>query len=358
VDDGRGPSERGQMIEASPAVVRREWGKQLHDLRPLHAERMQLTKIGPLSDPPADPKGFTEYGFDAEQRLVEVRAHRGKGRTDVERYRFGTNTIDVEHEHSTPNVPITHSRYSLVDGRIVAWRWQTLAGLVEETYSYEGDLVATMRTLGPNDPPRIFRCEWGPAGLLRISVEKEGTGRVVEVFRAAAPSTVDEIAALETLLFETIVERVGNFAIDGAAYALLLVEGEGYDAVPPELAIGLERERDDWLAGGAQNLRERLWSPEDLSLFDDRSHLDGEPIQTKARALRESLRASNRPEETHRLNVRVAKRLNDDSARLVLPKTDDFVVLVVGLDSGVQRSELDSYVPPAKLEALRSSGWI
>jgi len=42
----------------------------------------------------------------------------------------------------------------------------------------------------------------------------------------------------------------------------------------------------------------------------------------------------------------------------VLPKTDDFVVLVVGLDSGVQRSELDSYVPPAKLEALRSSGWL
>jgi hypothetical protein len=343
------------MTKPSEGVLRWEWGKHLHHLRPVLAERAQLTKVGPLASPPADPKGFTEYGFDAQGRLIEARAHRVRGRMDVERYRYSETTIEVEHEAATPGVPITKSQYELADGRVVAWRWQTMAGLVEETYTYEGDVVASIRTLGPNDPPRIFRCEWAEGALQRITVEQEGAGRVAEVFRAAPSSTVDEVALLEALLFDTILEHVRAFAVDSPAYALLLVENDGYDAVPPELAIGLARERDAWPADDRD--RDRAWSPEDLSLFDvPLSHLDEEAVQSKTRAFQHSMRASARPDEAHRLNVRVAKRLNDESARLELPKTPDFVVVVVRLDGGLQRSELALYVPATKLEALSRSG--
>ena len=343
----------------SHEVVRWEWGKHLHELRPVYAERSRRTRVGPLASPPADPKGFTEYGFDAEGHLIEARTHRGRGRADAERYRYGDTTIEVEHEAATPGIPITKSQYELAEGRIVAWRWQTLAGVVEETYVYADDRVTSIRTLGPNDPPRIFRCEWAEGALQRITVEQEGTGRVVEVFRAAAPIAADEVAGLEALLFDTIIERVRAFAVDSPAYALLLVEADGYDAVPPALAIGLARERDAWRAEGANALRERSWSPEDLSLFDEpRSHLDDDAIQATVRAFQHSLRASGQPDEAHRLNVRVAKRLNDERARLELPKTADFVVVVVGLDSGIARSQLSGYVPAPKLEALERSGRI
>ncbi|MBL8743666.1 MAG: hypothetical protein JNK04_21300 [Myxococcales bacterium] len=347
------------MSDDGHEIARWEWGKRLHELRPLYAERAGLTRVGPLAAAPAEPKGFTEYGFDAEGRLIEARAHRGRGRVDVERYRYGETTIDVEHVAATPGVPTTRSQYELADGHIVAWRWHTLAGLVEETYSYTDDRVTSIRTEGPNDPPRIFRCEWAVGGLQRITVEQEGSDRVVEVFRAAAPSPPDEVAALEGLLFDAIVQHVRAFAVDSPAYALLLVENDGYDAIPPELAIGLARERGAWLAGGTSDLRERSWSPEDLSWFDKPgSHLDEEEVQSSVRAFQDSLRASNRPEEAHRLNVRLAKRLNDESARLELPKTDDFVVVVVGLDSGIRRAELETYVPASKLAALRTTGWL
>jgi hypothetical protein len=336
--------------------LRSEWGKNLHDLRPLYAERMQLRRVGPLPEP-AEPKGFTEYLFDDTPRLIETRTHRGKARVDLERYRYGSNGIDVEHVAATPGVPVTHSRYELADGHVVAWRWQTLAGLAEETYTYEGDRVACIRTSGPNDPPYVFRCEWGPLRVERISREEEGTGNVVEVFRAPQPSTQNEVAALEDLLFRTIVEHVRAFPVQSPAYALLVVENGGYDAVPPELAIGLASERDGWSAD--PRARERAWSPEDLSLFDVRpSHLDEAAVQAEARAFRDGLRATGQPEQAHSLNLRVAKRLNDESERLELPKTPDFVVVVVGLDGGFDRSELDSYVPAAKLEALRSGGWL
>jgi hypothetical protein len=120
----------------SGEVVRRQWGKHLHLLRPVYAERSRLTKVGPLESPPADSKGFTEYGFDAEGRLIEARTHRGRGRSDVERYRHGDTAIEVEHEAATPGIPITKSRYELAKGRIVSWRWESLAGVVEETYEY------------------------------------------------------------------------------------------------------------------------------------------------------------------------------------------------------------------------------
>jgi hypothetical protein len=110
--------------------------------------------------------------------------------------------------------------------------------------------VTSIRTVGPNDPPRIFRCEWAGGALQRITVEQEGTGRVVEVFVSLEPMAVDEVTALEALLLDTILERVRAFAVDSPAYALLLVESDGYDAVPPELAIGLAREREAWRAEG------------------------------------------------------------------------------------------------------------
>jgi hypothetical protein len=94
-------------------------------------------------------------------------------------------------------------------------------------------------------------------------------------------------------------------------------------------------------------------------LFDDpRSNLDDAALQAKVKLFQRSLRASGDPGEAHRLNVRVAKRLNDESARLELPKTADFVVVVVGLDRGIVRSELSAYVPAAKLEALERGGWL
>jgi hypothetical protein len=336
---------------------RSEWGKNLYDLRPLYAERMQLRRVGPVPEP-AEPKGFTEYLFDERRRLVETRAHRGAGRVDVERYRHGDDGIDVEHIAATPGVPVTHSRYEVAGGHVVAWRWQTLAGLAEETYTYEDERVTDIRTSGPNDPPRLFRCDWGPTGLTRITVTNEATGRVAEVFRAILPSTPDEVSALEELLFRTIVDHVRAFPVKSPAYALLLVENDGYDAVPPELAVGLAREREGWSAAGPRE-RERAWSPEDLALFDlPPSHLDEAAVQAAARAFRDGLRLSGQPEEAHRLNLRVAKRLNDESDRLDLPKTHDFVVVVVSLEGGFARSELDSYVPPAKLAALRSAGWL
>ncbi len=338
------------------AVVRSEWGKNLHDLRPLYAERTGRTRVGPVPAP-ADPKGFTEYGFDERARLLETRAHRGRGRVDVDRDRHGEDFIEVEHVPSTLGHPVTHSRYELRDGRVVAWRWETPAGRVEEAYRYEGERVVEVRSVGPNDPPRVARVTWSPEGDVRITSRSEDSGRVVEVYDGAASTPVRE-DELELLLFDAIVARVASFADEGTAYALLLVEGDGAEAIPPELTVGLARAREAWLAGVVDPV-DRLWSPEDVSRFaGPRSFLDDAAVREASEAFRRALRATDRPGAAHALNVRLAKRLNEVRARLAISQTDDFVVVLVSLDGGLRVSELDRYLSPEQLARLRERGWI
>jgi hypothetical protein len=181
---------------------------------------------------------------------------------------------------------------------------------------------------------------------------------VVEVFSATPISSPNAISILEELLFQTIVDRVRAFDVHSPAYGLLLVENAGYEATPPELAIGLDCEREAWSAAQLRD-RERAWFPENVSLFDrSLSHLDDAGVQSAARQAQQTLRQAADPGGAHRLNVRLAKRLNDESQLLALPKTDDFVVVVVSLEGGLRRAELASYVPRAKLEALRTAGWL
>jgi hypothetical protein len=276
---------------------------------------------------------------------------------DLDRYRCGADVIEVEHVPSTPGHPVTHSRYEVREGRVVAWRWRTQAGFVEEAYRYEGGRLVEVRSVGPNDPPLVAQVAWSPDGSPRITIRSEDSGRVVESFPAPASAPVPE-DSLEALLFEAIVARVASFAAEGTAYALLLVENEGTDAVPPELAVGLASEREAWVEGGV-DLPERLWSPEDLSRFGGpRSSLDDAPVREASESYRRALRATGRPEAAHALNVRLAKRLNDARAQLGVPQTDDFVVVVVSLDGGPRVAELDRYLSAEQLARLRERGWI
>ena len=88
--------------------VRREWGKNLHDLRPLYAERNGLSIVGPLEVPPEQTKGFTEYVFDSLGRLVLAHTHRAPGRVDTQRYDYDADGVVVEYVSGTPEIGRAH----------------------------------------------------------------------------------------------------------------------------------------------------------------------------------------------------------------------------------------------------------
>lgn len=339
-----------------PSDSRSEWGKNLYDLRPLYPERRGLTKVGPLPAPPPETKGFAEYVFDARGRLAEVRRHVAKGRVDVDKVHHGPDSIAVEHRPGVKGAPKTKSRYELSGGRPVSWTWDTLAGRVEERYEYEGDRLRFVRATGPNDPPTLFTIEWSDGELRSITSQVPG-GRPVEVYRAERGST-DGVGDIERDLLAAIVSRVGALKLEEPVYGLLLVDPGGYDAIPPELALGLARERDAWLDRGAE-VAELLWSPEDLTYSDDeRLRLEDPALLERCRDLKAGARRDGSPSPLRQVLVRIAKRLNADPRLLDIPQTKDFVVLVVGLDGSVRAAELDECVPAKRLATLRKRRWL
>ncbi len=334
-----------------PTVVRWEWGRNLHDLRPLYAERARLPRVGPMPAPPEDPKGHARYGFDAEGRLVIVERYHAFGARDTDTWTWTPDAITGVHR--TARGVETRSRLRLVEGRPVEWVWDTLTGPAHEVYEWSGDRVVRIRVRGPSDPPRTFEATWGADALVRLTSELDGTGRRVTVWERENRPVEELSAEVLDLLEKAVLQRLAGIAWDQPAWALLLVKCGGYDALPPELVVGVGSR---WLGEAGRELPV-------LQARDERSLGGGEDplalldptLLASIRQLTNRTRATGSPAPLHAVLDELARRLSGGRSPLPLPRTTDFVVLVVDLDEGVPAAALAGVSADA-LQRLRRSG--
>jgi hypothetical protein len=336
-----------------PTIVRWEWGRNLHDPRPLHAERLRLPRLGPLKAPPVDPKGYARYGFDAAGRLAVVERYQAFGLHDTDTWTYGPDA--VLGVHRTAQGVETKSRLALRDGRPVEWRWDTLAGPVIETYEWTGDRVTRVRVRGPNDPPRTFEATWGPDALARLTSELDGTGRRVVIWERDQRPLEELSAEVLSGLELAVRERLASVPWEQPAWALLLVKSGGYDALPPELVVGVGSR---WLGEAGRELPV-LQARDERSLGggDDPLALLDPALLSLTRQLANRARAAGGPGPLHAVLDELARRLVAGQASLPLPRAADFVVLVVDLDEGVRSADLAGVRPDA-LQRLRRSGLV
>lgn len=332
-----------------------EWGRNLHDWRPLYAERHRLARLGPLPAPPTDPAGWSKYGFDREDRLVSVERHHAFGRVDVDRFTIAA-AGGVTGEHRDFRGHVTHSRIERDGaGRVVAWRWASLAGPVEEAYTYaEGRLVRVVAR-APGDEGTVFDVTWGDDGLRRVTSEISGSGRRAVVWeRENRP--IEELAAeVGAALVHAVRDRLRQVAWEAPAWTLLLVKGGGYDALPPELVVGVGRH---WLGEAGRELPV-------LQARDERSLGGGEDplalldptLNRSCRRLAQQARAGGSAQILHDLLRDLGRQLAADPQALPLPKEPGFFVLVTDLDEGVHPSDLAG-LSPESVSRLRRAGLV
>ncbi len=330
-------------------MIRWEWGKNLHDLRPLYQERARLTRVGPLAAPPPSPAGYTRYGFDAAGHLVRAERHHPFDRVDVDTWAHTADAITGTHR--THAGLETRSRFTRVDGRVMDWTWETLAGPVHERYEWSDALPHRVWTRGPNDPPRTWEATWGPEGLLRLTSALEGTGRTVVVWERENRPVEDLAAEVLDLLTQAVLERLAAVAWEEPAWALLLVKCTGYDALPPELVVGVGRR---WLGEAGRELPV-LQARDERSLGggEDPLSLHTPALVAACRRLEHRARAAGSPAPLHAVLDDLAARLL--SGPLPLPREPDFAVVVVDLDEGLSSAAL-AQLPPATAQRLRRSG--
>lgn len=333
-------------------AVRWEWGKALHDLRPYYAERLGLGRVGPLAAPPDPPTGYSRYGLDASGRLMVSERYTSATAVDKAQYSYFADRIEVSHRHASPEAKDTKSTYRLdEDGRVLSWQWDTMRGPSTEKYQYEAGRLTRVTSRGSaDDADTVYRLTYEGDTLVRIT-SQAGRGKEVEVYELPrADDSKDD--SVESRLGDAIIQLVAGLDLEEPAYGLLLVDAEG---LPPEIGIGLERERAR-LVDTKKNVAETLWSPEDLELFDDdRLCIEDEALLTACKKAEKKF--AKKKDGARSVFVALARRFNDNPSLLRLPKTEDFVTLVVGLDYGV-RADAADYVGKKKLETLVTKGLV
>lgn len=337
--------------DAEARVARWVWATgPLHDLRPFWPERLGIARGKTLARAPTKRAGRYAYGFDADGRIVVERHHASlAGQFHEEIFRHGVDRIEVAIIGQGDDAVGATAVLELRDGRPSAYERIGDGWRIRERYSYAGDRMARIETVDTRDgaPPehRDYVLAWqgdGAEATLRAIACASAGGVPYPVYEAPDPSTARQPSlaslarALERLLVELVPRVVARAAITEPAYGVALVFDDDGTPLPPELAVGLERQRLAWIAAHREGAQAYLWSPEDFERFDDGTlALDDAALLAAAKAYLGRLDPDVLEARAVALLARVARRLQALDWRGLLPVTEDFVVAPVRLSGGI-----------------------
>lgn len=351
-----------RIADAESRVVRWVWATgPLHEPLPYWPHRLGLPLGRARTGPPKRLAGAYSYGFDAADRLVIARHHAHlPGQADVRLLDWTDDAVAIAHiAQGERRVGFT-GRLRLEGGRPVSYEASGPGWSVSETYHHDSDRLVRIEVApNPPEPARTYTLTWDRRRVVRVDLlGRNGAGTPVwEVPRRGGPPLKALVREVERRLVEAVPRAVAAASVDEPVCFLGLVFDTEGSVLPPELMLGLARDRDRWLATHGRDARAYLWSPEDHPGFDDGSLvLDDKPLLAACRALMK--RVQGRRTEGLALAglARACAALNARSWADVVPVTDDFVVVPVRLQGGVRRAHARVAVPPDRLTSWRRLG--
>lgn len=201
-------------------------------------------------------------------------------------------------------------------------------------YSWSGNTLKLTQSL--DEKGRVtfefVKNEHGQDQTYRI--RKDGT-RFLLGQPLPAGLTVKSLAeTIRTRLLKAIPATVKKAKIKGPIYCVALAyDGEGNDALPPCLGIGLESERNDWIRTRGRDAKHMIWNPAEFQHYEKgHTQLDDDALDDACEWLNGELtnRASTAPAK--RLLVEVAAELNALNWSKLAKVTPDFVVYAVDFE--------------------------
>jgi hypothetical protein len=228
----------------------------------------------------------------------------------------------------------SHTRYLWSEDKVQGWQQLNGEGRITMEYIKDENGV-TQHYRIKKDGSRILLGQPLPKGL---TVKK-----LVETIR--------------TRLLNAIPATVKAAKIKAPIYCVALgYYGDGNDALPPSLGIGLESERSEWLKTKGRDAKSMIWSPAEFQHFQtNRTQLDDPKLDEACEWLNGELQNRNSTVPAQRLLVEVAAELNKLAWSKIAKVTPDFVVFAVDFELGDLNKNLKKILPAKKLAGLKAA---
>jgi hypothetical protein len=204
----------------------------------------------------------------------------------------------------------------------------------------------------------LVHVEYGRDGLLEAIVETWERGGEEVLYRRPTETP-------EGVLVSHIVERLAaaipraaaSLARGERAYCVALEWNEESDyRVPPSIAVGLDEQRQEWLAERGTAARDLIWSLGDFVARSD-AWLDDPELEAACEELRLRLRQSEKWTLVPKLLAEVTARLRELEWSRILDTTDDFVVFETDTEGLALRRALKKAATPEQWMVFKARGW-
>ncbi|MDP2711310.1 MAG: hypothetical protein Q8O56_08825 [Solirubrobacteraceae bacterium] len=362
------------------AVVRWQWAAEhsdLHRPQPLYRERNGLRLPRLLDKPPSSPQNEQRYGLDANGEIVVAREYVGPGEYREElRVRRGETVIGFRWMETGEPAEVNIAR--CVAGRMQSYVtiWPQIApaadmphGSLVERYEWDGDRLDAIHTetvIAFADMPALpesaeIRASYDTAGRL-VELREHSDRGTKTLYRA--PDVGPPIAQLRRSVEDRLVELLPALLRDHVVEPIycLALHYQAEWPLPPNVAIGVERDRRAWIQQihDSEMLRLTVWNPAEFSSYAGES-LGGRPLSEIDVDLARTLDAipENCAEAARQGRVtlnRVARRLQKLDWRSICPVSDDFVVFAVDFELVDLEDNLRFSVPVALHRQLADQG--
>jgi hypothetical protein len=256
---------------AEKLVERWQWmTKPARDVEPLYYERHGWGGGRPIAKAPAKPKfPQTAYGFDGDERLVVTREYLNGGGMYQHFHDWRDDRVEWVCYSPDKKAQMVH-RARLDGSRVVATESRGEPGGYSVRFEYAGELVThiaeTYRSAGRGRASTAtYDVTWDEAGRLQTIVQSDRKPPQTRYEAASRTLSLEQLLRLAAeRLVDEIPRRIKKARLRHSAYCVIVsFAGEGNDNFPPDVGVGLERERKKVATRGTA-----LWNAADFDHYD------------------------------------------------------------------------------------------
>lgn len=307
--------------------MRWEWyTDEAFKLKPYWRERNRFAKGVRLAERPPLSENAVRYGFDEVGRPVVMEEFSGflSGRQTGKT--AWTHLPDVIEEVGRGY----RDRYEYADGLLRLYTKEASGGRGTEKYTYEDGLLSRIDVTHDGRPWARVAVSHDAAGVLERIETTYLQGRSsteVTYRRPPAGFTLDgQCATVAALLVVRLPRLVARTEADGPFYCLALAYSE---SCLPMWGLGLESERQEWLAG--DDADDLLWNPAEFEQYDtDPVDADDPELHEAASLLDQEIGLTGEHHRVRAMLLEVAHVLNQQAWDIAV--TGDFVVYPTHLE--------------------------
>jgi len=157
-------------------------------------------------------------------------------------------------------------------------------------------------------------------------------------------------------LLALVPEVVAAAKTAGPIYCVALAyDGEGNDALPPLIGIGLESERQRWQAEQGKIAWQWIWNPAEFLHYEKpHTQIEDEALEEACDRMNSKLAESASMAPAIKLLVEAATELNNATWPAEVQRTPDFIVYAVDFELGSLRKNLKASLSPKQLAELKA----